>query len=745
MIKLKFTLISFLFLLQLPAQTSLDWVKRIGGTADDGTKAIKVDTNGNIYAGGYFTGIVDFDPGAGIVSRTASGFCDAFLAKYDANGNYLWVINIDGSNGLDAEYISDIILDDSANVYVTGQAMGGDFDPGPGVNSINNPNHRYTGYLAKYSSSGNLVWLRSFVQNSSSINGGSTRSLTFDTSGNILLTGMFDGVMDADPGGSTANLITGSTYNIFYAKYTHNGDFIWAKNIGGPGIDMGYGISCDSIGDVYITGGFEGTADFLPGAGTANLISVGFRDVYVAKYSGIDGSYIWAKGIGGSSEDYSYHIEINHENNVLVTGSFSSTTDFDPGPSISNLTSSSSQDVFLLHLDALGNYIWAKKIGSTGFDEGFAFALDDSSNIYLTGCFEDTVDFDLGTGTALLTSYGGNDIFMAKYDKNGNYIWAFNMGGTAPGEDSGRDVCVMPDGYIYCTGVFQLTSTFDPGPPAFNLTSAGARDIFITKHFDSTICVPHVYAAASICPGDSIAFGTQTLYTPGTYNEPFVNVYGCNYTTTLTLSYYSTNTTGASASFCHEGTYNWGLLVLNSPGVYNQTFQNIHGCDSIVALTLNEINVNTNITLSGSHLHAVAGGAIYQWINCSTNLPISGATSQNYTPTSNGNYAVILTQSGCQDTSVCYNFNILGMDDEFNDFQIQVYPNPVNDNVSIAFNEGISNCCLRLVDLTGKTVMNLSNLSGEIITLDVEKYSSGIYFLEINIGNRFSRVKLIKK
>jgi hypothetical protein len=176
--------------------------------------------------------------------------------------------------------------------------------------------------------------------------------------------------------------------------------------------DLGYAIATDASSNVYITGSFVFTADFDPGAGVVDLTSTGSSDIFLAKYNSA-GTYVWAKRFGSTGSDIGYGIVVNSTSDVYLTGVFNGTVDFNTGGTAATLTSAGSGDVFLARYDASGNYVWARRMGGTGDDLGYGIAIDGSSNLYLTGQFFNTADFDPGAGVANLTSAGSADIFLA--------------------------------------------------------------------------------------------------------------------------------------------------------------------------------------------------------------------------------------------------------------------------------------------------------------------------------------------
>ena len=372
-----------------------------------------------------------------------------------------------------------IAVDASDNVYVTGVFNGTvDFDPGSGTTNLTSAG--FDVFFAKYNSSGELVWAKSVGGSSSDFGYG----IAVDAIGNVYVTGYFNGTVDFDPGSGTTNLTSAGLSDVFFAKYNSSGDLVWAKSVGGSATDVGRSIVLDASGNVYVTGDFAGTVDFDPGSGTTNLTSAGGFDVFFAKYN-TSGDLVWAKSVGGSLSDDGRSIAVDASGNVHVTGFFNGTADFDPGSGTTNLTSGGSFDVFFAKYNFFGELVWAKGVGGTSLDFGSSIDVDASGNVYVTGYFEATADFDPGSGSSNLTSAGGKDVFFAKYNSSGELVWAKGVGGTA--FDFGSSIDVDASGNVYVTGFFKGTADFDPGSGSTNLNSAsvGSNDVFFAKYNSS--------------------------------------------------------------------------------------------------------------------------------------------------------------------------------------------------------------------------------------------------------------------
>ena len=202
---------------------------------------------------------------------------------------------------------------------------------------------------------------------------------------------------------------------------------------------------------------------------------------------------MWAHNIGGTTYDSGVVIRVDGSGNVYITGIFnSSNVDFDPSTGgTANLSSSGSSDIFFAKYDSNGNYTWAHNIGQTDQDAGRGMTVDGSGNVYITGYFRDfNVDFDPSAGgTALLSaaSSGHSDIYIAKYNSNGEYVWAHRAGGIS--FDNGAGIALDEQGNVFVTGHFSGTNVdFDPsagGTALLSAASSGHSDIFIAKYCQS--------------------------------------------------------------------------------------------------------------------------------------------------------------------------------------------------------------------------------------------------------------------
>lgn len=523
---------------------NFQWARSIGGTLQDEGRSVCVDANSNVITLGVFQGTIDVDPGPGIFNLVAAGNLDVFISKLDATGNFTWGKSIGGS----AAYVQahSIKTDATGNIYYVGEVQGiADFDPGAGISNINGVNNDI--FIAKLDVSGNFVWAKKVGAS----NVESARALALDANANIYYTGSFTGTVDFDPGATTFNLSApgSNKQDIFVSKLDASGNFIWAKNMGGTSDDIGYAIAIDINNNVYTTGSFSATADFDPGVGVTSFTAAASTDMFISKLDA-NGNYLWAKQFTCAMGK---GIAVDNSFNVYTTSGFSGTVDFDPGPGTYTLATgvTGDADIFISKLDQNGNFVWAKKLGglNTNPDDGLAIALDASNNVYSTGLFSGTGDFDPGAGTYTMTSAGGsnNDVYISKLDAAGNFIWAVQMGGTSS-VDQGTSITVDALGYVYTTGIFVGTGDFDPNAGVYTLSGAGSTDCFVQKlgsSITTNINEVKVVQIASVYPNPAISNFTIKTTQPGTYfiintlNQPVKTINIENENTTIDVSQFA--------------------------------------------------------------------------------------------------------------------------------------------------------------------------------------------------------------
>jgi hypothetical protein len=269
---------------------------------------------------------------------------------------------------------------------------------------------------------------------------------------------------------------------LFYGEVAHaEAVYSFTKTMGGTASDIGRSHALDASGNVYITGSFCGTnVDFDPDPLDEDLhTSEGQEDIFLTKLNS-NGDYQWTRTIGGTLSDSGQGVAVDSKGDVYITGYFQQTVDFDPVTGPDSYTSKGVEDIFLTKLNSDGEYQWTRTIGGTLSDSGQGVAVDSSGDVYITGYFQQTVDFDPVTGPDSYTSKGAGDIFLTKINAGGSYGFTKTMGGTA--SDIGQSVTLDGIDNVYITGSFRGTADFDPETnPGGEHTSASEDDIFLTK------------------------------------------------------------------------------------------------------------------------------------------------------------------------------------------------------------------------------------------------------------------------
>ncbi|NOQ71811.1 MAG: T9SS type A sorting domain-containing protein [Crocinitomix sp.] len=275
-------------------------------------------------------------------------------------------------------------------------------------------------------------------------------------------------------------LLTGLLLIFLSAQgWTQNVRLDWAVSAGNPPLqDYSFSLSVDDSGNVYTTGAYALTADLDPGPGFDEYTAMGGLDIYIHKMDN-NGNFVWVKSIGGTLNDIGTEIITDSLGFVYVVGYYENEADFDPNDGVLLQTANGASDIFVMKLDSLGNLIWSRSMGGGDADRGISLDMDNEGNVYATGFFQDTVDFDPGVGSFELISEGGIDVFVVKLDNDGEFIWANAYGGTA--NDAGLEVSIDDANNVCIVGYYRATIDFNPsGIPALH-TSEGFEDGFILK------------------------------------------------------------------------------------------------------------------------------------------------------------------------------------------------------------------------------------------------------------------------
>jgi hypothetical protein len=287
-----------------------------------------------------------------------------------------------------------------------------------------------------------------------------------------------------------------------------------------------------------------------------------------------------------------------------------------------------------------------------------------------------------------------------------------------------------------------------------NLTTVNGCDSLI----ETTVNVNPAYSQSetvTICSGDSHTFPDGSIQNNITstviYTSNLTTVNGCDSLIETTVNvnpdYNQPETvevcSGASYTFPDGSTQN----NITSTVIYTSNLTTVNGCDSIIVTSVEVNTVDVSVTQNGTILSANAEGAIYQWIDCDNeNGPVPGEVNRTFTATSNGNYAVIITENGCSDTSVCYNISIVGTDAINSGSELSVYPNPANGKITIEFDRYYSNIMVEVVNLQGLALLKqLFDYEHNKIELDLNEFEPGIYIIKLITRERTILQRILKE
>ena len=351
------------------------------------------------------------------------------------------------------------------------------------------------------------------------------------------------------------SLAVGASANPTLNPTVANG-YIWAVQFTGHSDIQGNSIAIGSAGNVYTLGEYQGTVDFDPDEDEEALfINRGNNDIFLSKLDE-QGKYLWTKTMGGDNIDVGTALAIDGDENLYTTGHFRTTVDFDPSAAgVAELTSPGNDDIFIAKFDKEGKYLWANGFGDISSDRGLDIAVDGAGNVYATGYFSGTIDFDPGTGVANLTSRNSSpDVFIAKFDTNGAYLWAKKIGGSKI--DQGNSITVDANGNIYVVGYFRNIATLDPNIAEPSIRSAGSHDIFVIKlTADGTLIWAHAIGSADSDVAKKVALGADgTVYIMGEFSD--------------TVDFNPDDHEGEVANLVSSGNKDLFLLSLTPGGVF---------------------------------------------------------------------------------------------------------------------------------------------------------------------------------
>ncbi len=651
----------FVLILLLPTQAqNWTWAETAGGTLPDEANGCCMDNNGNMYMTGfYFSTSINF----GGSSLSNDGLSDGFIVKYNANGSTSWSSRVKGSL---EDKTTKCAVDSNGNVFATGYFDSPSIQFG-GNNAHNVSNSDGSGgtfdcFIVKYNSSGTPLWFHAIGETDD--DGGSC--LATDSDGNVYITGWYR-APSITSGSFTLyneNPVGGSS-DMFLIKYDPNGNTLWAKNAGSLDDDKGRGCIVDPSGNIIVTGYCKGDSIDIEGSYYPNS---GSKDGFVIKYDE-NGTLISSKVFGGSGGEEPFSCSTDADGNVFLSGNFSSSSVTFDTETITNTGSGSG--AFLVKLNPSLTAQWAKGVCSSSDDEARGCATDIYGNTVITGVYNGS---SITFGSTVLNNNGGDEIFLAKYDTNGNLFWAIKIGKS--NDDGANDCYIDNNGRILIAGYYNSGSlTLGNIDLDNSYIIVATSDVFI-----ATTC------NAEIGTDTQIACDTYTWIDGNTYTSS------------------------------------------NNSAIFNFPGGSANSCDSLVILDLTINTVDTSVIQNGISLTANTATASYIWMDCDNNYSIlPNETAQTFTATINGNYAVEVTENGCVDTSACYNITSVGINEFFSDINVSIYPNPTSGVITI---EGDNIIEIELMNINGQIISKIA-VKEKQLDIDLSEQAKGSYLIKI--------------
>lgn len=629
------------------------WVNDMGGAGDSKPTGMVADGQNNIYVAGYFSGTVDFDPSAGQKNLTSAGGYDIYVAKYKADGTLVWAISMGGN---DLDQVNAMGIDANGNPTIIGQFRslslnaGGFFLTSTGDEDI---------FVIHMDTNGNVLWANTH----GAFGTDRGEQVTADAQGNVIATAIFQQTISV---GSHTETAPGG-FGALVIKYSSAGAVQWDINLSSNGGDTQvFGNGIDSQGNVVVSGSYSGTVDFDPLGTHQNSPTFGSNTPFLAKYTPA-GKLIWVKYVGGSFVNNGSALSIDANDDIYFTGSFATPLTFN-GSTILNL--SGYQDTFVAKYSSNGTFAFAKDIG--GFNAGsfnYMIRNDKAKNVYITGYFTGTIDFNPTAAVANVADHGQRDFYLAKYDLNGNYQWAFSAGSPNCNLTLGIEIAVINVDDVVLGGSFCSTVNFDPS--ACTVTNRTAQnftsDSFVARYVQGasaitqitgftvplqiapavidqanltvTVAVPHNTNVTALAPTIVVSNG-GTLSPASGVAQNFTNPVnytasgGCApvvYKVTMLIARAITTCSGTANTIAGDtptpaGTIAWQVLQngswVNAPGTINAANYQTSALVNNAAADIT-FNLRRQITAAGG---SIAYDSYYE-VTVQSSTPITGNTA----------------------------------------------------------------------------------------------------------------------
>src|SRR4051812_6896784 len=360
-----------------------------------------------------------------------------------------------------------VAIDAAGNTYFAGTFRGKmDVNRSNSGKRFLNAVDNYDAFLVKYDPNGKLIWS---AQLGSTEGDESIDRLVIGPSGDVYATGVFEESVDFDPKAGVHRLTSDGKKDGFILHLTAGGKYVWAGNIGGERDDAITAFAVGPSGDMYYSGFVRLRGDADPTKRVRNIVDRGVDDTILARLNGKSGAIKWMKVFGeNATRETISGLAVDANESLLAAGVFNEEVSFDRRNPSFDRKAVGSDDIYLARLDSRGNFQFIKTIGGKKQETVADMVQDDQGNLYLTGNFAKTVDFEPGGGQTLLAAPGNGSAYVMKMDADANLAWARQI---APAVIDGHDeqaviiaraLGVDSSGAVYSIGDFAGTVDFDP-------------------------------------------------------------------------------------------------------------------------------------------------------------------------------------------------------------------------------------------------------------------------------------------
>ncbi|MBL7765557.1 MAG: T9SS type A sorting domain-containing protein [Chitinophagaceae bacterium] len=519
------------------------------------------------------------------------------------------------------------------------------------------------GLISQLSSGQNLAWVN--PTGSGGMNDVIQPEATaIDVNGNVFATGSFTGTFDFQPGAGVISLssVVG-IYRTYIQKLDANGSLVWVRGLDGSSFTIPTGMKTDGNGDVYVCGTFDSPVDFDPGAGTNIITPTGNVDAYILKLTAA-GNLAWVHTYGAAGVNTAAQaLTVDQNNNVIISGYFQDSMDFDPGPNVTNLGVTGYANMFVLKFNTSGGFVYAKSFPGSDYGDVKSMSVDATNHVYLTGMFYGTVDFDPGAGVTSFTSQNSDDLFVVKLDNSGTFNWAKTIGNDGYENVSGMGVDNNDN--VYLAGSFSDSLDFDPGAAVNMQYANGFSDVMVVKLNASGNFVwgKHIGGQYSQQPQSLCMDNNNNLYMTG-YFEDVTDFDPGGTVQNLTSA-------GNYDSFIWSLDENGGYRMAERLGDVDEDYGldiQVSNSNVLVGLGMfyGTVDFDPNATVSNvTALSFNSGdGYLFKWDLCAvtssslTAYQCNSYTLNGQTYTSSGNYTQVFTNAAGCDSLVNLNLTI---------------------------------------------------------------------------------------